>query len=1738
MTARICLLTLAIISLLISHARAATFNGSSRASVADTTSGLTWNDAAGQKALTISCWFKISLPNGGTISNPMIIMANTNSSWTSNAFSGTHAYALFLNPNTGNVDFSAKGSAGTTYTRTVIVTPYLERWYHAAVVISNGTCQSYVDGRKGVSDVFTAGNTTTTEGIQIGGNSQGYHFPGEILEVQVFQSALNQAQIATNRFVDLNPATWTPLKGYFKLAYSATAADQFKNFAAVPPAGTESLTSNGTVTFEETSKDGEQSLFDSRKNDGQSSISALSGSYTWQQTAIARPTPGIPFEFTFGYNSSTATNGYPLDDGDAFIPQALGAGWRHNFETRILPVQAFNPTGTRQAIGLMNWDGSVETWDLDAVTANGIRFKTRSKEYSGELELVGSNLDSAATFRWITPDRLIYTFRTAYSVGQPEPLMMGRLIDIADFNGNRVLLTYHETGDKAGLIQRITDTASGIWNFNYDASNLLTSLTGPSDDATQKWTITFAYTQANGRSALSTKSISGPAAYLSAVNPPLATTWTFTYTGSNLTTVVDPLGKNDVRIAYDARGRKTSLMDAVNRTTTFAYNSPAVRQLTTRVSTRSVVDTFDRKLRRITSRNALNHTTAFEYDEFGNTTAIVDPLGSRTTFTYDARSNRLSSTFVPYNLTSTWEYAHTLSLTDGPQNIPSNEATKITNPLGWTTNYSYDSAGNLLTQSDVIGTLITHAYDAKGLVTSSTDAKGTTTFGYNAAGFLLSRTVASGTAKASTTTLVPSELGWIMSETNALSQTTTYLRNVNGQPVRITDPLARQFTKAYDANGNLTSETDGKGVATTYTYNDADQLLTRTDRGGNTWTFAYNVWGELSSTTTPAALADGVSQQMATARNYDSAGRLTSEEDAYGRDTVFEYDANGNQTAVIDKQSRRWEKTYDLLNRPITSKDPLGNITTTAYDNAGRVKTITSPNGFPSQHEYDGRGRLTKWTDPMGSDWLYTYDGNANILDIEDALHGHYVITYGPANERLTERNQDNQNWTYTYDALFRLQTQLDPNGTTRSYVRDAAGRTERVDFGSGRTNSLTYDDNNNPVMVVRSAPGTSATVNTLTYDAMDRLTSATDTFGKTVGYSYDALSRVLTKTYPGSKVLTHSYDRLSRLTGQSFNFGSQTFTTAFSYDQVGRLTQQTYPNGLSQVNSFDTAGRVTGLDHKQGSTALIALTYAYDKNGNKTSGTNQGDVVWNPANVTAYDEASRFTPAGKLIDRVDSAPATPKPLAYTYDASGNMTRAATPDNSEVYTLAYDEDNRTTSISYATALTTKTIFNRYDAMGRRIARTADGIQTRYVLDLMGSMERILCDTTASGTITTWYVHGPAGLSYKVDASGTLTCYHADAQGNIIRTTTTDGPDADTVPDIVNEYAYTPYGRRLVVIGPAGDPYRFVGSQGVMEELPNLYFMRARYYSAEAEVFLSTDPVKGMGFGWVSRSYCYANSQPQKYSDPTGLYFQAGVDLNGTIGNVDVHYGEMIGSDSQGRYVDKSAGGGFSKFGLKYSVDVIQFGPGDVNRGTTGSASVSACGYYGIGGCVSYGTDGLSFSVGFGIGGSIGVDGSINKTRNTDASPSDSKSSRNHYSNSPFLGGEATIQESKPTDKQRELTTSAGHYAQNITYTTAKKDNYYPRTTGDYTIQSGDTIDSLAQRFYTTREDILRENPSITNPNNIRSGSGLNMPANSSFRGSSSSGGASNNTGSFNSSAKSHYFSAPTSGPSRGQPYLP
>ncbi|MSU57107.1 MAG: hypothetical protein EXS35_02820 [Pedosphaera sp.] len=964
-----------------------------------------------------------------------------------------------------------------------------------------------------------------------------------------------------------------------------------------------------------------------------------------------------------------------------------------------------------------------------------------------------------------------------------------------------------------------------------------------------QWQINFGF----ATNRLISKSITNTSGAYSGV----PTTWQFQYnTNGLLAYILDPRGSTNTTIQYDQYGRQTNSLDALNRVSATRYGVPGKRQITrTDSGGFQWIETYDRKGHILSQQDPLTNTTSYAYDTNGNRISMTEPLGWTTTFGYDARANVIAKTNALGEV-ARWEmhsFFNKATRQITPQPADTNGWTS------WTNFYAYDAAGNLTNHSDALGSRVRYTYATNGLVLTSTDANGNTSqFAYDTNGFLVARTDPATNMWQFTV----NDVGWKTREINPFNDPTSFAYDLNGNVVQTIDPLNRAFNRQYDPNGNLTAQSDGKGQLTRHAYDAANQRIATTNRIGTNWLFTFTSRGKPERTIAPLV--------GATTNFYDAANRLIAVSDPLGNSITNQYDANGNSIAMIDVLGQRWSKNFDRLNRAIAESDPLGNTRTTAFDVAGRIKTITSPNGFPSQHEYDGRGRLVKWTDPENFPWLYAYDGNANITNITDALSGHYVMVYSNRNERILERNQDNFEWTYTYDQLLRLKTQRDPNGTVRTRNYDAASRVTSHTLSTGREDTYNYDDNDNPRSIVRRVNGVAVATTGLTYDALDRVTHAVDPFNQSVDYGFDALSRITTLTYPGNHTLTNRYDSLSRLTNQ-VDWAARSIS--YDYDKAGRLIRRAYPNGVVQTNTFDTSGRLTSLSHvalnTQPTTINIALTYAYDRNGNKTGNSERGTLAWPLPPL--HDETAQFTPSGRITNKVDTA-STVNNWTYHFDPSGNMTNAASAEQS--YALAYDEDNRVTSLFWDYKLPvqfTKLITNRYDALGRRISRKVDNIETRYVLDLSGGMERILCDTAASGQVTAYYIHGP-DLCYRVDATNNLICYHADAQANIIALTDGGGTN-------LAQYAYTPYGRSLGstnLQSQISNPYLFVGSQGVMEELPGLYFMRARYYSADAGKFLSTDSMKKIGPGWKPTAYAYGGNNPLSWIDPNGRSFWSSI----------------------------------------------------------------------------------------------------------------------------------------------------------------------------------------------------------------------------------------------------------------------
>ncbi len=784
-------------------------------------------------------------------------------------------------------------------------------------------------------------------------------------EVSIYQNALSQDFIVQYMF-DEQPTNdpTLGLVGHFPIGYSPNSLSELADFAPPPvPSGTvaASQQGSGTVTFEETDEGGEQSAFDAQRNGRRDAFVPLSGAFSWQQTAFSRPTPGIAFDFRFGYSSANSFGGFQLGGVDPYSSGPLGSGWRSTFEARVIPSQYFSPLGDVTTVGLMHWDGSIETWDADDPQAITGSYHTRSEEYVGEFVITATNC------QWTTPERLVYSFNLPDS---GSAVMRGPLTSIQDFNGNSTQLLWNQI---SGIVTQLVDTVGGRYSLQYAATGLLTNLSFDS------WQLNFAYDATN---RLISKTLVNASGGYSNVD----TTWHFGY-GANglLAQIIDPRGNTNTFVQYDQYGRQTNQVDALSRATATLYETPGDRQITRIDPTQhSWLESYDRKGHILAQQDPLGNITSYTYDESGNRTSITEPLGWTTLFAYDKRGNVIARTNA-LGFVSQWV-----------MDAFFNKAVQEIDPTGWTNCYQLNETnGNLLSHYDGLGTLVSYSYSTNGLVLASTDANGhTTSLRYDTNGFLNAKTDPEGNV----TGYSYNDAGWKLAQTNALKQVTTYAYDLDGKVVQTIDPINRTYTKTYDGNGNLLSASDAKGQLTTYGYDAANQRVAMTNRAGFAWTYTYSSRGALQSTTDP--LGNTVT------RTYDAANRLVTISDPLGNTITNIYDADANVTNMIDQLGHPWVR-YDHLGRVIASTDPQGNTTRTTFDANGRVSQTTTPNGFPSTHFYDGRGRLTNWVDSQNYPWQYAYDGVGNITNITDALGGHYIMGYGPCNQRVLEQNPE-----------------------------------------------------------------------------------------------------------------------------------------------------------------------------------------------------------------------------------------------------------------------------------------------------------------------------------------------------------------------------------------------------------------------------------------------------------------------------------------------------------------------------------------------------------------------------------------------------------------------------------------------------------------------------------------------------------------------------------------------------------
>ena len=284
-------------------------------------------------------------------------------------------------------------------------------------------------------------------------------------------------------------------------------------------------------------------------------------------------------------------------------------------------------------------------------------------------------------------------------------------------------------------------------------------------------------------------------------------------------------------------------------------------------------------------------TTKTGYDGDGNVLTQTDGNGHTTTYTYDPL-NRVASTTNPDGHTTTDSY-------DGAGNL----LTSV-DPSGRTTGYSYDAANRVtgISYSDGSTPNVTESYDADGRRITLKDGTGISTFSYDTLGNLTSQTNGAGL----TTSFAYDPASQVTGITYPNGKIVARAYDAAGQVKSVTDWLGNTTSFGHDGDGNLTSEAAPGSVTATSTFDAADRLTAISDKQGTStlasFSYSRDALGQLTASNTSGALTGSDSY------SYDSQNRLTTDNNA-----AYGYDSADNPTTYVDGQSQAFDPADQLL---------------------------------------------------------------------------------------------------------------------------------------------------------------------------------------------------------------------------------------------------------------------------------------------------------------------------------------------------------------------------------------------------------------------------------------------------------------------------------------------------------------------------------------------------------------------------------------------------------------------------------------------------------------------------------------------------------------------------------------------------------------------------------------------------------------------------------------------------------
>jgi RHS repeat-associated protein len=793
------------------------------------------------------------------------------------------------------------------------------------------------------------------------------------------------------------------------------------------------------------------------------------------------------------------------------------------------------------------------------------------------------------------------------------------------------------------------------------------------------------------------------------------------------------------------------------------------------------------------------------------------------------------------------------------------------------TSYTYDSNGNMLSETPSVGPALTLTYNSNGTLATSADPSGKTSYSYGSNSCnAFADTVTPPISSLTATAVWSCNPAVMTSSKDANSQTTTFAYN---------DPFNRLTNTTYPDGGSITiAYPSATQPTTTTTTTKITSAVSRTD------------------TTNLDGLGRVISQTVAgvtTNTAYDSLGRVSTVSIANsGAQDTYSYDALNRVTKVVHADSSNAQTSY--TNNCATFQDEAQKAHTLCNDGLGRLSSVTEdPSGLGYQttygydapndltgvtqgnqtrsFQYDALGRLTQSSTPEAGTVNYTYDsdstcGTSSVGDLVKRVDARGIRT------------------CYAYDAVHRL--------TQKSYSDGTA--TANYSYDQSSYNGLTISNGKGRRTGMSDGSGQTA----WSYDPMGRALTEEKTIAginKTIGYSYNYDGSLASLTYPSGRTITYMVDSLGRpqsaqdtanginyaasasyapqgvlaslLNGQTSSFGGITYSIGYNNRLWPSSISASFSNGtaLSLAYSYYYNGNVNVETNNRSGMSGRSVTYGYDslnRWNSATSTATSGSYCWGQAvppwsgdpnsygydrygNLTIIDGTQSGTGCSQPILSVSASPSTNQITSsgFSYDAAGDVT------NDGAYTYAWDAEGRLTSAGGVTYT--------YDGDGQRVEKSSG---TLYWQGVGGS---VLAETDTSGNTLNEYIFFAGARVARRDGSGNIFYYFQDRLGTNRTIVYGSGSNPGA---LCYDADFYPFGGELAFTNNCGQNYKFAGMERDPETGNDHTLFRSyrsnygRWLSPDPADLAAADPTNPQSWN----RYAYALNNPVNLTDPRGL----------------------------------------------------------------------------------------------------------------------------------------------------------------------------------------------------------------------------------------------------------------------------